>query len=82
MQWQDIVISICQICFVIALMPSVLSKDKPAAATSIMNVVLVSIITACLFSLGLWFSGATAAMVGITWVVLAVQKLKLDKTLK
>ncbi len=82
MRWQDIVISVCQICFVIALIPSIRSHHKPAYATSLMNAILVSVVTFCLFSLGLWFSGITAAMVGVTWAVLAIQKLEIDKKAK
>lgn len=79
MKWQDIVISICQIFFVVAMIPSIRSSDKPALTTSVMNVILVSIITVCLFTLKLWFSSFTAAMVGLTWSVLAIQKHKINK---
>ncbi len=80
MRWQDIVISICQIFFVVAMIPSIRSNDKPAFSTSVMNVILVGIIVVCLFTLNLWFSSITAAMVGLTWSVLAIQKRKLDLT--
>lgn len=79
MRWQDIVISIAQLCFVIAMIPSIRGKDKPAAATSIMNVILVAIIAGCLLTLRLWFSAFTALVVAITWSILAIQKLKIDK---
>ncbi len=79
MRWQDIVISICQICFIIAMIPSFRSLHKPHVATSVMNFVLVCIITTCLFTLKLWFSGATALLVAIGWGVLAIQKIRLNK---
>jgi len=79
MRWQDIVISICQICFVIALMPSITSLNKPHASTSVMNFILVCTIATCLLTLKLWFSAGTAFAVAIAWLVLAVQKIKLDK---
>jgi len=82
MRWQDIVISLCQMGFVIALIPSIRSRHKPALSSSVMNVVLVGIVTFCLFSLHLWFSGITATMVGTTWAVLAIQKLEIDKKAK
>jgi len=79
MRWQDTVISIAQLCFVLAMLPSIRSNDKPAAATSIMNVVLVCTIAASLLSLKLWFSAVTALAIAATWALLAVQKVKLDK---
>ncbi len=82
MRWQDIVIGLAQICFVFALLPSLRSHHKPAASTCVMNVLLISTITVCLFTLKLWFSALTACSVDIAWVVLAFQKIKLDKLSK
>jgi hypothetical protein len=76
MRWQDVVIAVAQICFIFAMLPSILSKDKPALATSIMNVVLVTTIATCLFSLHLWLAGTTAIGIAITWLILATQKAK------
>ena len=81
MRWQDIVIALAQICFIFAMLPSIRSKDKPATATSVMNVGLVSIITICLLTLRLWFSAATALGVAIAWTILAAQKIKINKGL-
>ncbi|HSX53541.1 MAG TPA: hypothetical protein VLF90_04215 [Patescibacteria group bacterium] len=61
------------------MLPSIRSDDKPAAATSIMNVVLVSIIGTCLLTLRLWFSALTAVAIATTWGILAFQKIKLDR---
>jgi hypothetical protein len=79
MAWQDIVISIAQLSFIFALLPSIRSKDKPATATSIMNAVLIFTIATCLLTLKLWFSAASAYIVTIAWVILAVQKIKLNR---
>ncbi len=79
MRWQDIVISVAQLCFIFAMLPSIRSKDKPATATSIMNVVLVCTIAACLLTLKLWFSALTALAIAVTWAILAIQKIKLNK---
>ncbi len=79
MRWQDIVISIAQVCFIFAMLPSILSKDKPALATSVMNVVLVSIIATSLLTLHLWLSGLTAIGIATTWAILAAQKIRLKK---
>lgn len=79
MHWQDIVISMCQIGFFIALIPSIRSHHKPAAITSIMNFVLVFIVATCLLTLELWFSAITAYLVDVSWLILAIQKVQLDR---
>ena len=79
MQWQDIIISLAQIGFIFALIPSIRSKNKPSLATSVMYASLITLIAFCLLTLELWFSALTAALGATAWVVLAVQKIKLDK---
>lgn len=79
MRWQDIVISVAQLCFIIAMLPSIKSNDKPAVATSVMNVVLVAVIATCMLTLRLWFSAFTALTIASTWAILAVQKIRTNK---
>lgn len=79
MQWQDYVISISQIFFVIALIPSIRGQHKPDAITSVMFCTFVAIVGACLLSLELWISAATAFLGAIAWAILAVQKIKIDR---
>ncbi len=78
MRWQDIVIAVAQVLFVVSMIPSIRSNDKPALTTSVMNVILVGIISACLFTLQLWLAAGTAVIIAIAWGVLAFQKLKLN----
>ena len=82
MAWQDYVISIAQIGFIIALIPTLRSGDKPPKATSFMNTVLLVVISFSLFTLGLYFSAATAFAIALTWAVIGLQKLKTDKASK
>lgn len=79
MRWQDIVIGVVQFCYIIALVPTIRGKNKPELVTSAMNVVLVMIVTFCLLTLRLWLSALSAFGVGLTWGVLAVQRLTLSK---
>ncbi|MBI3624028.1 hypothetical protein HY218_00140 [Candidatus Saccharibacteria bacterium] len=74
--WQDKVIAICQAGFVIALIPSIRSDDKPALKSSIMSIILVAIITFSLATLHLWLSVLTASGIEVCWVILAIQKAK------
>lgn len=82
MQWQDIVIALCQTGFILALIPTIRGTHKPATSTAIMTATLVTIITFCLFTLKLWFAAVTSFGVGVAWLILAVQKIKIEKNNK
>jgi hypothetical protein len=71
--WQDTVIAVCQLCFFFAMLPTLLGKSKPPFSTCLMNVILITIITICLGTLGMWFSVVTAALAGLTWFILCFQ---------
>lgn len=76
MHWQDIVLTGGTIVFIIALLPSVLSKDKPAVSTSIMTGTVLIVFAYVYFTLSLWFSTLTTALTAALWFTLAVQKLR------
>jgi len=79
MRWQDIVISVAQIFFVIALIPSIRGKDKPALTTSAMNTILVCTVATTLLTLELWFSALTAFAIGVGHLILTIQKAKINR---
>lgn len=79
MVWQDYVIASAQIGFVIALVPTIRSQNKPPKATSLMTVMLLTVITFCLFTLHLYFSSITAFAIDITWAVIWLQTVKSDR---
>jgi len=74
--WQDLVLSLGSVCFIVGLMPSVLSDHKPAVATSITNAVALTAFTVTYMTLSLWFAALTTAITASLWVVLAVQKVR------
>lgn len=82
MDWQDIVISIGQLIFVLALIPSIVGNDKPAVSTSLINGLILAIFTFTFASLGLWFSTISSAMISLAWIFLAKQKHTLNKSSK
>lgn len=59
----------------LALLPSILSNDKPALWTSIIMVAVLYVFSLTYISLELWFAAATTALTATLWVVLAVQKM-------
>ncbi len=79
MEWQDIVISVGQLIFVLALLPSIVGKDKPAVSTSLINGVILAVFTFTFASLELWFSTISSAMISLAWFFLARQKYTLNK---
>lgn len=76
MPWQDALIAIGQWIFLIALFPSILSKDKPALATSLMTGVILAAFALAYLSLSLWASAVSVAMVSAGWFTLAIQKYR------
>lgn len=77
--WQDTVIAICNLAFVPAMLPTILGKDKPALSTSVLNAIIVSIIAFALATLDLWLAFSSAAIIALTWAVLAVQKILMKR---
>ncbi len=74
MHWQDVVLTIGQVIFIVALFPSVFSKDKPALQTSIVSSAAAFSIAIVYVTLSIPFAASSAALNGALWFVLAVQK--------
>lgn len=81
MHWQDIVLSIGQWIFVLALLPSVFGKDKPALASSLLTGGVLSVFGFVYATLGLWSAVVATSAVAGTWFILAWQKYR-EKTKK
>lgn len=76
MHWQDVVITVGQIIFIIALIPAVKHQHKPPFPTSILNAIVLFSFAIVYITLSLWFASITTAIVGFLWLVLALQKKK------
>ncbi len=74
MHWQDVVLTIGQVIFIVALFPSILSKDKPALQTSLLTAAVALSIAVVYVTLSIPFAAISAALNGALWCVLAVQK--------
>ena len=79
MQWQDWVFSVGQIIFLIALIPTLKGKDKPAILTSIITSLILAIFAFTYFSLKLWFTTVSSIAMTAAWATLAIQKYLQDK---
>lgn len=74
MQWQDIVLSIGGYIFIAALIPSILSDDKPALSSSLFTGSILSVFAVVYGTLGLWSSAISTALLALTWLFLGWQK--------
>jgi hypothetical protein len=80
--WQDIVLAIGSILFSIALIPSIISKEKPAVWTSITTALVLLTFAFVYASLKLWYAMFTITINALFWVILAVQKMHLKRKRK
>jgi len=72
--WQDIVISVSQVSFIVALLPSIMSTEKPNIVTSSITSFFLFLVSICFYSLDLYFSTIFTLLSGIAWAILAVQR--------
>jgi hypothetical protein len=76
--WQDIVIFIVSLGFILALIPSVKSENKPDILTSFFTGLGLAILSITYLTLSLPLSSLISAMTASVWIYLAYQKYKLD----
>ena len=78
--WQDYAIAVVQVLFAVALIPTIMDKKhKPALSTCVWNAIGTGVLVSAYTSLGLWSSSIVAAVVGAQWVVLGVQRHRLNR---
>ncbi len=82
MVWQDVVYAVGQWVFIVALIPSILSKDKPALTSSLLTGLVLLVYAFTLASLNLWISTISTLATSVAWFVLALQKYKLDNRVR
>lgn len=76
MQIQDLIILIGSGLFSVALLPSVFSRNKPAAWTSLLTAVVLSAFTWVYVTLDLTYGAITTATTAALWSILLVQRLR------
>ncbi len=74
--WQDAVLTVGSLVFALALLPSVLGADKPAAWTSATTAAVLYVFAGVEVTLDLVFTAATTAITACMWAVLLAQKLR------
>lgn len=78
MSIQDIILSVGAIVLAAALVPSIMTKDKPALPTSIITGTTLYIFAGVYASLALWTACITTAISATMWLILVIQKMRQD----
>ncbi|MFP4616740.1 MAG: hypothetical protein ACLFNR_01085 [Candidatus Paceibacterota bacterium] len=79
MIWQDIVLSVGQWVFILALLPSIFSSEKPAILTSLITGLVLAVFAFTFYTLELLASAVSTACVSLTWAILVFQALKIRR---
>ena len=79
MKWQDFILTGGIIMFIIALIPSVISKNKPAKATCIITASTNLIFAFVYITLGLWLTFSFNLITTTLWAIMIFQSRKEKK---
>lgn len=77
--WQDFVLSLCILCFNIALLPTLLSRHKPHVTTGIITAAFQIVAFSVYATLHLWYTGSMCLVNSLLWTIIVIQKLEMDK---
>lgn len=82
MTWQSIVLALGQILFLVALIPSMLTDDKPEIYTSVMTGLVALSISITYLTLHIKLAAIMAFLNFVAWAILAIQKHRQPQRLK
>jgi uncharacterized integral membrane protein len=72
---QDTILTVGLLVFIVAMIPSVLGKEKPALLTSLPTGIVTAVFAGVYVSLNMWFSAVTSTILALLWLTLAAQKM-------
>lgn len=72
--WQDFILSTSVLAFNLALLPSVIGKQKPRLLTSLLTALFLIPEIVVFANLSLWYSLSMAALNCLLWLTLAFQR--------
>ncbi len=80
MRWQDWALATASLVFIVALVPTIVSRErKPALSTSVMNAAVSASIALVYSTLSLWFATATTAVNAALWFWISLQTRSLGR---
>lgn len=74
--WQDVVLTIGSVIFLIALIPTILGATKPAPLTSLLTGTVLLVFAGTYATLDLPFATVTTAATGLAWLIILRQSLR------
>lgn len=74
--WQDYVFALGSLVFVVALIPSIRSVDKPALTSSLLTGSILLVFALTYVTMDLWYACATTLATSACWFTLAWQKAR------
>lgn len=78
MSWQDLTLGAVSIIFVIALVPTLRSRDLPPVSTSAITATGLYANAIVFITLGLWFATLTCFAGAVAWSILARRKRRME----
>ncbi len=72
----DLIFSLGSLVFIVALIPSLRSSQKPALGTCIMTGTVLAVFASTYIGIGLYYAAATTAITASMWLTLAIQNHK------
>lgn len=79
MHWQEIVLAVGQVIFIVALLPSIMTDDKPEIWTSIVTGTVALSIAITYLTLRIPLAAVFAFLNFVAWFILAAQKFRQTK---
>lgn len=74
MKWQDVVLGLGCFVFAFALLPTVLSKQKPHRTTAALSAIIQTLFAVTLGTLDLWLGTIGNSLCALSWWIILVQK--------
>lgn len=75
MVWQDVVLTVGAVLFIIALIPAVRSREKPSIFTSFLSAAVLTSFEVVYISLEFWFALIVNGCLATLWFIIGLQKL-------
>ncbi len=72
--WRDAVFATGSIVFIVALIPTLRGRDKPALSTSLLTGGFLLAYALTYLTMDLWFSAVTTSALGASWLYLGYQR--------
>ncbi len=74
--WQDVVLTVGNTLFLIALIPSIFSEFKPSKWTSLLTAATLTVFTFTYYTLDLVYATSMVGLTAVAWWILFFQRIR------